>query len=197
MDYLVRIVNDNTESLVEELEVLVQVDPASVARRYREYEFDLAMRSINEIGKAGEVMINNYLLSLKNNGEIKDFVWANEEKEKGLPYDFYYITNDNRTIYLDVKTTNHKFTQRMIFSGQESDFVSDDTINYRIYRVYGDGSGRHLLKICANAKKLFKKITLATSSYKNGIENLASVEGIKFAVMPNQADLEFGEAISL
>ncbi len=197
LNYLVNIVNSTTESLVEELEVLVQVDPSSVARRYRGYELDLAMRSITEIGTAGEVMINNYLLSLKNNGEIADYVWENEVREKGLPYDFYYKTNDGRIVYLDVKTTNHKFTQRMIFSGQESDFVSDDTINYRIFRVYGDGNGNHLLKICANAKVLFKKISLATASYKNGITDLASVEGIKFAVLPSQHDLEFGEAISL
>lgn len=197
LNYLVKIVNSSAESLVEELEVLVQIDPTSVAKKYRAYDFDLAMRSISEIGKAGELMVYYYFEDLKKHGLIHDFVWENQEKEKGLPYDFYYVENDGRTVYLDVKTTNHKFNQRMIFSGLESDFVSDDTINYRIYRVYGNGSGNHMLRICSNAKILFKKISAATTSYKNGLVDLASVEGIKFAVSPTQKDLEFGQSINL
>ena len=197
LNYLVNILNLNAESLVEELEVLVQIDPNNTPKRYRGYDLDLAMRSITEIGRAGEVMVNNYLASLRINGEILDYVWENEQKEKGLPYDFYYKSHDGRTFYLDVKTTNHKFGQKMIFSGAESDFVGNENINYQIFRVYGDGTGNHLLKVCSNAKSLFRKINLATTGYRNGISDLASVEGIKFAIDPNQRDLEFGKATSL
>lgn len=196
LNYISNIVNRNTESLVEELEDLIQIDPVAVAQRYRRFDIELAMVTIGEIGKAGEKLIYNYLLEQKESGEILDFVWENEVREKGLPYDFYYKTNDGRIVYLDVKTTNHRFSQKMIFSSQEAEFVSD-AINYRIFRVYGDTEGNHFLKICSNARHLFNRISTATNGYKNSIVELATVEGIKLSVQPSHHDLEFGEEIRL
>ncbi|MCR5350796.1 MAG: DUF3883 domain-containing protein [Acholeplasmatales bacterium] len=197
INYIVKVVNDSAEDFIEELEVLVQVDPVSVPKRYRRYDIEQAMVAINQIGKNGEKIINNYLYHLLELGEIKSYKWENEEKEGGLPYDFYFVDLNDKVIYLDVKTTNHKFNQKMIFSSQEAEFISGSRNNYCIYRVYKEKDGNYSLKICENARHLFKKIHGKTVFYRDSLDTLACVEGIKLSVSPLQNELIFDTAISL
>lgn len=195
--YIGAVVNDSAENLVEELEVLVQIDPTNIPKTYRRYDIELAMLNINEIGKNGEKIINNYFAHLLEIGQIKEYKWENEKRECGLPYDFYYVDLNDKIMYLDVKTTNHRFNQKMIFSSQEVAFISDSKMNYCIYRVYKEKDGTYMLKICSNARHLFKKIHGKTVDYRESLDTLAVVEGIKLSVSPLQSELMFNSEISL
>lgn len=118
----------------------------------------------SEIGRAGEVLVNNYLEFLKKNKRIKKFDWVNKEKESGFPYDVMITTNYEESLFLDVKTTCGKFTSEFFFSDRELNFLSDSTIrnNYRIYRVYD-------LSYDYSSAKL--KIIPGFSNYVDGLKN--------------------------
>ena len=121
----------------------------------------------------------------------------NEEKESGLPYDFYFETLTGEIIYLDVKTTNYKFSQKMIFSSQEISFATDMDNKYYVYRVYINENGEHCVKICTNIKGLFMHIRCHTVNYVSALNNVAELETIKLAILPTHEDLRFSQQIVL
>lgn len=74
------------------------------------------------------------ILTIKNQ-EIKYLITLGitEVWETGLPYDFSIQKNDQNVIFIDVKSTNFKFEQPLIFSNQEIECIADKS-NYHIYR---------------------------------------------------------------
>lgn len=190
LKYLEEIVNETGAEVVEELEVIAQtadVEP----KKYRDYDINKAREIFAKIGKEGEFLVDQYFAQLKETKEIVNYKWFNGEKESGLPYDFYFETRAGEIIYLDVKTTNYKFSQKMIFSGQEIAFAADTNYKYHIYRVYIDEEGERCFRICTNAKRLLARIHGKTLDYKRTLGNAAEVETIKLAILPTQEDLSF------
>lgn len=196
LEYLEKIVNDSGKIIVEDLEVVVQT--TSIAqKKYRDYDINKAREIFAKIGKEGEFLVEQYFSKLKKSGEIVNYKWMNAEKESGFPYDFYYETKTGDIVYLDVKTTNYKFAQKMIFSSQEINFVTSTNSKYFIFRVFSNENKERCLKICNNAKELFTSIHNKTLEYEQSLSNDAGLETIKFAVMPNHDSLKFGQSITL
>lgn len=196
LKYLEKIVNDAGINIAEELEVVAQTSE-STPKKYREYDIKKARDNFTKIGKEGEYLIDRYFNSLKDNKEILNYKWVNKEKESGLPYDFYFETQSGEIIYLDVKTTNYKFGQKMIFSSQEINFATSTNSKYCIYRVYTNENGEKCLKICSNAQGLFMFIHCKTEDYENTLTDIAKLETVKLAILPTQEDLSFGQQILL
>lgn len=194
--YLEKLVNVTGEKIVEDLEVIAQTT-VTVPENYREYDMNKAREIFAKIGKEGEFLIDHYFSELKKSGEIVNYKWLNEEREKGLPYDFYYETNSGDIIYLDVKTTNYKFAQKMIFSSQEIKFVTSTDSKYHIFRVYINENGERCVRICTNAKGLFMYVHCRTMDYESALKDAAAIETVKLAILPTQEELKFGQQIVL
>lgn len=194
--YLEKIVNETGAEIAAELEVIAQTTTVT-PKKYREYDMNKAREIFAKIGKEGEFLVERHFSQLKANGEIVNYKWLNEEKESGLPYDFYFETKAGEIIYLDVKTTNYKFAQKMIFSSQEINFATSTNCKYYIYRVYINEDGERCVKICTNAKGLFMYIHCKTVDYESTLVNVAKLETVKLAILPTQEDLRFGQQILL
>lgn len=197
LKYLESVVNNTSVELVQELEVVAQTNESVLTKKYREYDIKKAREIFNRIGKEGEDLVRRYFEEQKQKGLIANYRWLNEEKECGLPYDFYFETLDGEIVYLDVKTTNYKFAQKMVFSSQEIGFASSSSNKYCIYRVFFNENGERCLKICVNTKELFVLIQEKTNNYQDGLIDLASIETIKMAILPIHKLLSFGQSIIL
>ena len=196
LQYLEKIVNVSGEKIAEDLEVVAQTTVAA-PKKYREYDMKKAREIFAKIGKEGEFLIDRYFSELKESGEIANYKWLNQDKESGLPYDFYYETKTGDIVYLDVKTTNYKFAQKMIFSSQEISFVTSTDCKYYIFRVYMNEKGERCVKICTNARGLFMYVHCRTKDYESTLKNVAELETVKLAILPTQEDLTFGQQIVL
>ena len=119
--------------------------------------------------------------------------------ETGLPYDFHLQMNDQNTVFIDVKSTNYKFEQPMIFSSQEIDFINN-TPNYNIYRVYDLSEETTIpkLKICGNSKILASHINPHINTLKYSLENKnIKLQTAKMIIKPNNELLTFNNEIIL
>ena len=143
--------------------------------------------------------LRQYLDVLKSKNQIFAYNWYNKNMESGLPYDFHIQTIDQNQIFIDVKSTNYKFEQPMIFSNQEINFI-DNTPNYNIYRVYDLSveTSTPKLKICLDSKKLSKQINPHFDILKNSLETQnVRLQSAKFAVKPHNDLLIFEKEILL
>lgn len=172
LNYLENVINKTSKEIVAELEVAAQTNEVT-QKKYRNYDIEKAKEIFSKIGKEGEFLIEKYFSEQKKRGLIANYKWVNENKECGLPYDFYFESLTGEIIYLDVKTTNYQFSQKMIFSNQEINFAVDNHSKYCIYRVYVDDNGKRYLKICLDTKKLFSQIYENTCIYLNSIIDYA------------------------
>lgn len=195
LKYLENVVNKSGFNAVRELELVAQ-GAVPIEHNYRKYDIDRATAYFRDIGREGEELVDNYFAEQLRKRYIQNYCWVNKEVESGKPYDFYFEMNNGEIIYLDVKNTHYDFEQKMIFSSQEIQFVSESQYKYQIYRVYGDTNNK-FLKICDNAKPLFATIHGRTCDFEKNIHNMASVETIKLAIQPCQNQLAFGKEISL
>ena len=85
----------------------------------------------------------------------------------------------------------------MIFSSQEIDFAASTDCKYYIFRVYYNESGERCVKVCTNAKGLFRYIHCKTTDYESALANFAKLETVKLAILPTQEELKFGQQILL
>ncbi|MDE6605461.1 MAG: DUF3883 domain-containing protein [Clostridia bacterium] len=197
LNYLENLVNKTGAKVVQDLEVVAQTDKQLPNKKYRDYDVNKAKEIFAKIGKEGEFLVNQYFATQKQRGLISNYKWVNEKEESGLPYDFFFETLQGEIIYLDVKTTNYQFSQKMVFSSQEIGFAMSELNKYCIYRVYKDENGKHCLKICSNTRDLFTVIQNKTTIYENDLVEFAIIESIKMAINPTQALLDFSQPIVL
>ncbi len=191
---------DPTEELqkAEEFEIAVQISD-TVPKELRTSDINMMRENCAKIGAEGEALVNKYFEDCKMRRELLDYIWVNCEKESGLPYDFKIETPEG-TVFLDVKTTNYRFKQKMIFSSQEIEFATSRehrNAQYHVYRVYKNDAGEMCLRICSNIQALFIYIRSHTQKYEPAINVVAKIETIKFSVLPEQEGLIFGEEIKL
>lgn len=199
LDYLEKIVNKSGKSFAEELEVAAQTNEKiskTYKKTYRTFDIEKAKDIFSQVGREGEVLVDKYFAQQLESELILYYDWKNRNKESGFPYDFSVETLGGEIFYLDVKTTSYSFEQKMIFSSQEIEFVTNCNYKYYIYRVYSDNEQK-FLRICNNAKKLFSPIHHKTIQFKKDMKDIASVESVKMAILPLQRDLVFGKEIEL
>ena len=192
---------DPTEELqiAEELEIAVQTSD-TVSKKLRAFDVNKARENCAKIGAEGESLVCKYFEGCKTRGELLDYTWVNRENESGLPYDFIIKTTKGERVYLDVKTTNYRFKQKMIFSSQEIEFATSQehkNDSYRVYRVYKNDAGEMCLRICTNIQVLFMYIRAHMQKYEPAINAVAKIETIKYSVLPEQEELIFENEIKL
>lgn len=199
LHYFECLTNNVGSAIVEEIEAATQLSGIS-PRRHRSFDITRAKELFEKTGRDGEIAIDNYFSNLKKQKIIADYTWVNKDRECGLPYDFSYTTPSGNTVYLDVKTTNYRFQQKMFFSSQEIEFATSPAHandNYHVYRVYKNNTGELCLRISSNIQGLFMYIRSYTPNYESAINIVAKVETIKYSILPEQEDLNFGEEIKL
>lgn len=62
--------------------------------------------------------------------------WVNESNESGLPYDIKIIHTNNRTDYIEVKSTTKMNQESFAISFNELNFAQNNPSNFLIYRLY-------------------------------------------------------------
>lgn len=198
LKYLENKINVNSDNIIENIEIATQI---SSSKKYEIFNLDNLKNKIKEIGKKGELIINEYFNKLKSEGKISTFNWFNKNDESGLPYDFTLQYSNEQVVYLDVKSTLSTFDQSIIFSNQEIDFIVE-TPNYHIYRVYDlnlkDNIISPKLRICKDSKLLANEISKRTETFKNQLAvNDVMLESSKVGVIPNNKLLVFENEIIL
>lgn len=198
VEYLENKVNANGVEILKELEVSSQVQEWKPNKRFKKYDIDMANQKFQEIGKTGEQLIAKYLQNKLSRGLITSYDWHNKDEESGLPYDFTIQDNRANICYLDVKTTGYNFNQKMIFSSQEIDFISNVATNYAIYRVYRSNEDQYLLRICDDCKNLSSGIWEKTLRFSAELDTIqVELKGAKMAVSPEIPSLRFNSSIDI
>ena len=164
--------------------------------RYSPRDIEEARRRASETGREGEMLIDRYLNSLKETGEIRDYVWMNKKEESYKPYDFEIVNNDKETLYVDVKTTDYGFDRPVVFSANEVKYI-DKCPTYKIFRVFKN-KGRTYLRICSNAREHFSKIHNIVEAFKKSSDELMHVFEMSISIQPSsQPDIIFEEQIEI
>ena len=196
LNYLENKINVSGKKIIEELEIASQV---GTSKKYRPFDLENANNLFKETGKKGEEIIANYLDYQKSRNQIFNYTWYNRSMETGLPYDFSIQKNDQNIIFIDVKSTNFKFEQPLIFSNQEIECIVDKS-NYHIYRVF-DLSEDFLnpkLRICENCRNIASKIQPQISQLSTSLsQHQVNLQTIKLAVNPYNSLLSFNDEIML
>ena len=168
---------DVTLDLQKELEITAETEANDP--KFKDSEINKARKYIQEVGRLGEEMVYEYLLKEKAESRIANFEWVNLSSEKGRPYDFFIQYHSGLEQWMDVKTTDHEFSQPVIVSKNEINFITEkQDQQYSIFRVYSKEETTAKLKICSQCLKYIRKLqrdinymTASMSDYKAGIVN--------------------------
>lgn len=173
-----------SSDLQEELEIVAQVGETS--RKYKPYDIERAKSVFRSIGRKGEELISEYLDREKSLRHIISFQWMNASRESGLPFDFIVDGGLSTSMHIDVKSTNFKFEQPIVFSDSEIDFVhSKDYVNYCVYRVFDMSTERKALKICSSVQTYADNIFTRQMSFLKEIETLQTrITTVGYSVSP-------------
>ena len=198
LKYIEKRINSAGEYVLKDLEVSSQTGSIIPNKKYKAYDINKAMESFIKTGRKGEELINSYFNKQVEKKQILSFVWYNESRESGLPYDFSIQTIDNDIIYLDVKSTTFGFDQQMIFSSQEMNYIYNTHNAYCIYRVYKKDLDNYYLRICSDCKKLSTDICNSTKLYEDNLKSLdVKFKGAKIAISPKNLMLSFKSEIPI
>lgn len=161
-----------------ELELVVAGDPDSiekVRKRNRAkltwHELLKTRRDIELIGRRGEELVDAWLSEQVEAGTIDSFCWTSDQ-DALAPWDFL-IRNNERSIYVDVKTTTGAFEQRLHVSLNELRAMAS-VDDYRIYRVHNISENRASLRVLRNLKP-FANTVLQTL---DGLPDTAQVPSV-------------------
>lgn len=147
---------------------------------------DESSRNKKNIGYKGEKLVFHHLQGEKNISNLK---WISEEYPRA-PYDITFTDNDNHTCYIDVKSTEGNFNNKIYISYTEL-LAMQDYERYQIYRVYdvNESYTKAYLQISENLQNFAKGIVEILSKLSQEI----SSDGISLS--PNV--LKFGAAIPI
>ncbi|WGK94069.1 MULTISPECIES: DUF3883 domain-containing protein [Flavobacterium] len=196
LNYLENKVNVSGKKIIEELEIASQV---GTSKKYRPFDLENANNLFKETGKKGEEIIANYLDYQKSRNQIFNYTWYNRSMETGLPYDFSIQKNDQNVIFIDVKSTNFKFEQPLIFSNQEIECIADKS-NYHIYRVFdlSEDLANPKLRICENSRNIATIIQPQISQLCTSLsQQQVTLQMTKMAIKPTNELLTFNNEILL
>ena len=196
LNYLENKVNLSGKQIIEDLEIASQV---GTTKRYRPFDLENANALFKETGKKGEAIVANYLDYRQSKNQIFNYTWYNKSMETGLPYDFSFQTNDQNVVFIDVKSTNYKFEQPLVFSHQELEFVQH-TPNYHIYRIYDLAEEMIFpkIKICEDCKGLASQIMPHIQQLNSELnQKSVSLQMAKMVTEPTNNLLHFKSEIVL
>lgn len=167
LKYIKSKIADVTIGLQKDLELSVEIENDNP--KFKDADVKKAKNYIAQLGKEGELLVNDYLERLKFERTITEFDWMNKSAEQGKPFDFYIKFSNGLEQWIDVKTTEHEFEQAVIVSKNEIRFITEKkNSEYAIYRVYSKVELQAKLKICSEClgyiKKLYRDIDYMTQS---------------------------------
>lgn len=173
-------------NLQEDLEIVSQV--FNISDRYKSYDIEKAQKRYIEIGRAGEELINVYLDKEKMSKKISSFQWMNESRESGKPFDFIVYLTTGEEVYIDVKSTQFKFNQPLLFSDKEIDFIKAlPESQYSVYRVYAIRDGFQKFRKCCQCFDYMDNLNQKILKFHSEVQvSLAKVREIKIAVEPTE-----------
>lgn len=149
-------------------------------------ELQRARRVAEEVGRAGEELVCQLLISQKANGAIRGFVWTADQNAVA-PYDFIITQLDGSEVAIDVKSTSGEFERSVHISGAELIEMSGGR-RYDIYRVFGVSETSGTMRITENVGAFAAMIL-------NGINAPSGVTVDSVSV--DTTILPFGAAIQL
>lgn len=173
-----------TLNLQKELEFAVEIEKDTP--QFKDADVKKVRSYINELGKAGENLINEFLDLLKHKKIIEDYEWANKSGEQGKPFDFFIQQNNGNQQWIDVKTTEHEFEQSIIVSKNEVRFITEKKkIEYAVFRVYSKKETEAKLKVCTDCLDYMKKLYRDIDYMANSMSDYgAAMVNYKIAVEP-------------
>ncbi|MFV0230781.1 DUF3883 domain-containing protein [Empedobacter falsenii] len=195
------------ESLIilNNIDFYKEIELIADCEKFSENTFNLSSSEINkaklyfqQVGRKGEELIFKYFIGLKSQKEINNIKWLNEIEESYKPYDFEVVSNDGTIYYIDVKTTDFDFDQKLIVSTNEFNFINQNPINYHIYRVYNLNNNEPSLRICRNINQIGEHIINHTNQLTTNLSPFSTtIQSLKFAIQPNNHILNFDDPITL
>lgn len=195
LEYVFARFNQTNQNTLIELELSSQ--GVHSLKTYRRIDIERAKETFRKTGRIGEELVCNYLNKLKFESEIIDFSWMNRSRESGLPYDFKIIQNDNLERFVDVKTTRFNFDTPLVFSSQETSFITNENILYSIYRTYNIADENPKLRICDNGREKIKLINSDFSTYSSSCQSHGYRVQSSFLVPPSDPMFNFSKDIIL
>jgi len=170
--------------LQEELEIVAQTGKSS--KRYKPFDIEKARTLFKSIGRQGEELVCAYLDRERVARHIVSYKWMNASRESGLPFDFIVDDGLSSSCHIDVKSTNFKFAQPIVFSDGEIDFIkSRDYHDYQVYRVYDMSKTSKALKICTAFLSYAEKVHASQLQFRNELSVLdTKAPSISYAVSP-------------
>lgn len=122
----------------------------------------------SRIGLLGEQFVNDYLTQLEDAGEIDSFEWV-AKRDAVSPYDFWVSTDGSAKIYIDVKTTAGEFERLIHVSYNELRQMSEGSMRYDLYRVFGIDGEVAQLRIAKDVRAFADTILNAILQLPQGV----------------------------
>ena len=179
-------INELSINLQEDLEIVSQT--LNISDRYKSFDIEKAQKRYKETGRSGEELINVYLEKQKSENQISSFEWVNKSRESGKPFDFIVCSTIGDECYVDVKSTQFKFQQPLLFSDSEIDFIKTlPESKYAVYRVYALRDELKKFRKCCQCFDYMSELNQKIETFDNEVKTLfAKVRGIKIAVEPTK-----------
>ncbi|XP_067914661.1 uncharacterized protein wu:fj29h11 isoform X3 [Heterodontus francisci] len=132
-------------------EVLEELPIHSMVEKPQEVIFSEDKTENCAIGEWGERLVYAFLMHWKESDsehKPRDVMWANENGESGLPYDFKVtftsVTDKQVETFIEVKSTIKAEKNFVQLSAQEVDLALQVRDRYHLYRVYKAGDSQHV-----------------------------------------------------
>lgn len=155
------------------------------SRRVSKEDLLLARERADEIGTAGEELINSYLIGLQSTEAIRGFEWTSASNSVAS-FDFEVREVDGTTTLIDVKATTGSFDRVFHASISELRQMVTTDNSYRIYRVYEMENGTARLSVSDPMKAVAGNILASFDQIPEGV----TIDSV--SILPNS--LHFNEA---
>lgn len=172
--------------LQEDLEIIGQT--MSISDKYKAFDVEKAQKRFKEIGRKGEELINDYLEKQKQARKIVSFEWVNKSRESGKPFDFIVCPSSSEEKFVDVKSTQFKFEQPLLFSDSEIRFIKTiSESKYSVFRVYSLRDELKKFRKCCQCYDYMSNLDIKIETFSNDIQTAsAKVRDIKIAIEPTK-----------
>lgn len=157
-------------------------------RRVSKAELKAARNQADETGIAGEEFVNEYLDQQRRDKVIASYDWPARENAVS-PFDFSVTGNNGATERIDAKATVGPFKNPVHVSVNELLFMAEESVPYRIYRVYEVSDGRAKLRVSSPLGPVAKAIIPTLEALPHGV----TADGVSI----DPSTLTFGQEIEL
>lgn len=155
----------------------------TTGRKLTRSELERARQRADDVGRAGEELIDGFFELGKFDGTYTDYVWVADDNAVS-PFDFTVIATDQPLTKVEVKSTNGDFNQVLHFSIAQLLEMRDGAAPYHVYRVYELDELTAKLRIASDLRPFAEQVLSRFDRLPTGV----TVDGI--SVRPDS--LPFG-----